>query len=831
LFDSYEDLLGTIFEPGTLPEPPGEESLCMHDLIYSFRMLRKRPSFTVVAVLTLALAIGASTALFSIVNVVVLNPFPYKDPSRLFFVRQSLPKLGVTEQLRSSGPEFVDFTKSGIFERVAAVETVSRNLTGSDEPERVAAAKVSTEFFNLLGIEPLLGRTIAPNEQGPNGERVLVISYALWQRRFGGDKAVFGRKVLLDDEPFTIVGVMPPQFRFEESQAWFPFPFDFAQIARDGRAYLILARTSSATTEQQANAALANLARQNEHDFAGTNQEYAGRAIYLQSLGQYYFGPVRRALFILLGAVGLVLLIACANIANLLLARSMNRSHEIAIRNAMGASRARIIRQMLVESAVLGLLGGGLGLLIASWGTRLLFNLIPTGVLPSGVAVTMNVQVLLFTLVVSLVTAFIFGLWPAIQGSRTQTREALQAASQRATAGVGVRFAQSVLVVVEVALSLILLVMAGLMIRSFAKLTNIDPGMSTANVMSMRLNRSPAKSKDGSQNAIFFQRVIDRVKTLPGIEAAGVASHMPFVYTEDWPITVESVANAGAQTQSIDTRTVSADYFNTMQIPLAGGQFFSVEDGPQAAPVVVVNQAMANHYRPSQDPFGKKIKIGNADSKSPWFTVKGVVKDSAQAALDQEIRPEIYFALGQMAGRYRRMNLAVRTSVDPKTTVAAIQSAIREVDKDQPVYQIQTIDELIGDSVGTRRFALTILILFAVLALVLAVSGIYGVISYSVTQRTQEIGIRMALGAKATDVLRLVLVQFMRLTVIGVALGLVAAYVLTRLMTSLLFGVTATDITTFVLVPISLSLVALVACLIPARRATRVDPLVALRYE
>jgi putative ABC transport system permease protein len=803
----------------------------MHDLIYCLRMLRKWPSFTLVAVLTLALAIGASTALFSIVNVVVLNPFPYKDPSRLFFVRQSLPKIGVQDQFRSSGPEFVDFAKSGIFERVAAFEPVSRNLTGSDEPERIAAAKVSTDFFNILGVEPLIGRTIAPNEQGPKGERVLVISHGLWQRRFGGDKAVLGQKVSLDDEPFTIIGVMPPQFRFDEAQAWFPFPFDFNEGPRAGRTFPILARTNSGATVEQVNAALANLARQNEQDFISTNQEYAGRGIYVQPLAEFYFGPVRRALLILMGAVGLVLLIACANIANLLLAKSMSRSHEIAIRNAMGASRARIIRQMLVESAVLGLMGGVLGLLIASWGTRLLFNLIPTGTIPAGVDVTMNVQVLLFTLAVSLVTAFIFGLWPAIQGSRTQTREALQLASQRATAGVGARRAQSVLVVAEVSLSLILLVMAGLMIRSFAKLTNIDPGMSTTNVMTMRINRSPAKSKDGSQNAIFFQNVIDRVKTLPGVEAAGVASHMPFVYTEDWPITVESVANAGAQTQSIDTRTVSADYFTTMQIPLVGGQSFSADDGPQSPPVVIVNQAMANRYWTNQDPLGKRIKIGNPDSKSPWFTVKGVVKDSAQSALDRGIKPEIYFALGQMAGRYRRMNLAVRTSVDPKSTLAAIQAAIREVDKDQPVYQIQTIDELIRDSISTRRFALTILILFAALALVLAVSGIYGVISYSVTQRTQEIGIRMALGAKGADVLRLVLGQFMRLTVVGVALGLVGAYALTRLMTSLLFGVTATDVTTFVLVAVSLLLVALVACLIPARRATRVDPLVALRYE
>ena len=794
-------------------------------------MLRKRPSFTIVAVLTLALAIGASTALFSIVNVVILNPFPYKDPARLFYVRQSLPKIGVQDQFRASGPEFMDFAKSGIFERVAAIEPVSRNLTGSDEPERVAAAKVSTEFFTMLGIEPLIGRTIAPNEQGTSGQKVLVISHGLWQRRFGGDYAVLGQKVSLDDEPFTIIGVMPPQFRFDEAQAWFPFPFDFNEGSRAGRSFPIVARTSPGTTVEQVNAALANLARQNEQDFLSTNQEYAGRGIRVQPLAEFYFGPVRRTLLILMGAVALVLLIACANIANLLLAKSMGRAHEIAIRKSMGASRARIIRQMLIESAVLGLLSGVLGLLIALWGTRLLFNLIPAGTIPLGLEVTMNVPVLLFALGVSLATAFIFGLWPAIQGSRIQTREALQTASLRATAGVAARRAQNVLVVAEVCLSLILLVMAGLMIRSFAKLANIDPGMSTANVMSMRINRSPAKSKDGAQSAVFFQNVIDRVKTLPGVEAAGVASHMPFVFTEEWPITVESLTDVAAQTQSVDTRTVSTEYFSTMQIPLAGGQVFSAEDGPQGQPVVVVNQAMANRYWPDQDPLGKRIKIGNLDSKGPWFTVKGVVKDSAQSALDQGVRPEIYFSLGQMAGRYRRMNLAVRTSVDPRSTLGAIQAAIREVDKDQPVYQIQTIDELIRDSVGTRRFALTILILFAVLALVLAVSGIYGVISYSVTQRTQEIGIRMALGAKAPDVLRLLLVEFMRLTALGVALGLVAAYLLTRLMTSLLFGVTATDVTTFVLVPIGLSLVALVACLIPARRATRVDPLVALRYE
>lgn len=803
----------------------------LQDLRYCFRMLRQRPSFTIVAVATLALGIGASTAIFSIVNVVILNPFPYPDPERLVLVRQQLPQIGVSDQLRSSGPEFVDLVQSGIFERVAAYEPVSRNLTGSEEPERVAATKVSTDFFPMLGVEPFLGRTILPEEQGPKGQRVLVISHSLWQRRFGGDKAVLGQKVALDDEPFTIVGVMPPKFRYDGSDAWFPFPFDFSQSSRSGRSFPILARTRPGGLDQL-KAQLEALARRDEQTYSSVNPEYQGRSLYVQPISEFYFGVVRKALFILLGAVGLVLLIACANIANLLLARSMGRSQEMAIRLAMGANRLRIIRQLLTESAVLALIGGGLGLMLATWAIQGLVALAPSGTIPPGVEVHMDTRVLLFALATSLLTALVFGLWPALQITRPQVQQALSAGNKRTTATGGQRRAQNFLVVAEVGLSLVLLVMAGLVLRSFLKLTSIDSGMNTSNLLSMRLNRSPAKSKDGQQNALFFQQTIDRVKTVPGVVDVAAASHMPFVFTEDWTVTVESRALPEDRlTQNIDTRTVSAEYFSVMGISRVAGEFFSLQDGPESAPVIIVNEAMARRFWPGEDAIGKRIKLGKSDSKSPWFTIKGVVKDSAQQALETGVKPEAYFALGQMAGRYRRMNLAVRTSVDPKTLVAAIQRAIREVDSGQPVYQIQTMTELVGESLGTRRFVLFILLLFAGLALVLAATGIYGVISYSVAQRTHEMGIRVALGARAADVFKLVVGQYMRLAAAGVVLGLIGAFALTRVMNSLLFGVTPTDALTLATVSAGLIVVALLASYLPARRATKVDPVVSLRYE
>ncbi len=815
----------------------------LQDLRYGARMSFKRPGFTLVAILTLALGIGASTAIFSVVNVVILNPFPYRDHQRLFLVRQNLPKLGVPDQLRASGAEFADFAKSPVFEQVAAWEPVSRNLTGGQEPERVAPAKVSADFFSMLGIEPVLGRVIRPDEQGPNGERVLVISHGLWQRRFGGDPNVLGKQVALDDEPYTIIGVMPQRFWFDGRDGWFPFPFNLGDATRNsGRAFGILAKLKPGVTEPQAKAELELLARQNEQAFAATNPEYVGRGIYLQPYREFVYGAMRSVTLILLAAVGLVLLIACANIANLLLTRAASRAPEIAIRAALGASRWRIVRQLLTESLLLSIFGGSLGVLIALWGIDALVALVPAGNIPTGVEITMDGRVLLFTLGASLLTALLFGLWPALQSSGSETQESLKAGAQRATASRRNRRLQNALVVAEVSLSLILLVMAGLMIRSFARLTSVDTGFDTENLLSMRLNRSPAKSGGGKLMGAFFQQLIDRVSTVPGVKGVAVASHMPFDFSEDGTITADNNAlPAERRTQNVDTRTVSPDFFRVMGIPLLQGEFFTARDAGDPttqegfanfAGVVVINQSLARRFWPDENPVGKRLKPGRPENpNNPWFVVKGVAADSNQGSLDAQVKPEVYFAMGQLAWRYRRMNLAIRTHGDPHNLINQIQKEIWSVDRDQAVYQVQTMEQMVGASIGTRRFAMLLLLLFAGLAVTLAAIGIYGVMSYAVTQRTHEIGVRMALGAGARDVLKLVIRQGMRPALLGVGLGLAGAFALTRMMKGLLYDVSATDPLTFAAITLLLTAVAILACLIPARRATKVDPMIALRCE
>jgi putative ABC transport system permease protein len=798
------------------------------DLHYGVRMLMKKPGFTLIAVITLALGIGANTAVFSVANVVLLHPFPYPDHSRIYYVYQSMPKIGEQKKFGVSGHEFIGLTQRKFYDQIAAVHrTLSLNLSGGLEPERITAARVSADFFSLLGVNPLLGRTIKSEDQGRRGERVMVISHGLWQRRFGGNPEVIGQKAFLDEEPYTIIGVMPPTFFYYGRDAWLPFSFDLHQSQLLG----VLVRLKPGVSLDQANAELEVLARNQEQDMGNSQPEYIGRGIYLHPIYDFYFGEINQVLTVLLGAVGLILLIACANIANLLLARATARTREIALRAALGAGRFRIVRQLLTESLVQALLGGALGVFLALLGVDAIVALIPHGTIPAELQIGINGQVLFGTFIVSLMSALLFGLWPALSVSKPDLNVALKDGAQT-FAGVRLAGARSLLVVFQVAISLVLLVIAGLTVRSLIRLMNVDPGFNTENLLTMRLNISPARSRNGQQMAIIFQQLSDRIRTVPGVRSAAFASHIPIDQTESWTVTVEhNASQGGLQTESVDTRTISADYLQVMGIRLIEGEWVTVDDKQGAPLVVIINQAMARRCWPNESAVGKRLKVGGGTSNNPWMTVKGVVADSAQSSLSASINPEVYFPHGLLAHIFRRMNLVVRTNVDPASLIGSIKHEIQSLYKDQPVYNILTMDEFIARDLSTLRFTMILLGVFAGLALALASVGVYGVISYSVAQCTREFGIRIALGAQARDVLKPIFAHGMMLVLIGVALGLFASLALTRLVERLLFGVGAMDPMTFVVSALLLTLVALLACWVPARRAAKVDPLVALRCE
>jgi putative ABC transport system permease protein len=802
------------------------------DLHYGVRMLMKTPGFTLIAVITLALGIGANTALFSVANAVLLNPFPYPDHSRIHYVWQSLPKIGVQERYGTAGQEFADLKQCQAFERVAAFAiNVGRNLTGSHEPEKIDIARVTGDFFPLLGVNPLLGRAINSEDQWPRSRRVLVINHSLWQRRFGGSPDVIGQKVFLDDEPYTIIGVMPPKFYLAGRDAFMPYLFDISQIGPGSEAFYVMVRLKSGVSVDQANAKLGLIARNQEQAWGNSQPEYIGRGLYLRPISEFYFEQINEVLVVLLGAVGLILLIACANIANLLLARATVRTREIALRAALGAGRLRIVRQLLTESLALALLGGALGVLLALLGSGGIVALIPAGTIPPELQININGQALFGAFIVSLVSALLFGLWPALSLSKPDLNNELKEGGQTSAGGRHTG-ARSMLVVFQVAISLVLLVVAGLMVRSIVRLMKVDPGLNTENLLTMRLNISPARSGDGRQNAAIFQQLSDRIRTIPGVRSAAFASHIPFDFTFASTVTIEQNASQGAlQTESVDTRTISTDYLQVMGIRLIEGEGFTVEDKQGTPLVVIINQAMARRFWPNESAVGKRLKEGRGTSNNPWMSVKGVVADSAQSSLSASISPEVYFPNGQKPYCCRRMNLIMRTDIDPAGLIGPIRREIQSVDKDQPVYFVRTMEEYIARSVSTQRFAMTLLVIFAGLALALSCVGVYGVISYSVAQCTREFGIRIALGAQTRDVVKLVIAHGMVLVLIGVALGLGASFALTWLVESLLFGVGTMDPMTFVMGALLLALIALLACWVPARRATKVDPLVALRCE
>ena len=797
------------------------------DVRYGLRMLRKNSGFTAVAVLTLALGIGANTAIFSVVNGVLLRPLPYPDPDRIVMVYETYrPRF---DRSTTSPGNFHDWQeKNEVFEHMAAINYTSYTLTGNGEPERVPTARVSPAFFPLMGVRPVLGRGLLPEEDSPGREQVVVLGYGLWQRRFGGRPGLLGETITLDGKPYTVVGVMPASFQYpRDAQAWVPLVLPPDQ-KNSRRSWFLraIARLEPGLRLEQAQAGMDTLARQLEQQYPKSNKN---RGVNLVPLHEAHVYRVRSILWMLQGVVGFVLLIACANMANLLLVRAAAREKEMAIRAAIGAGRARLVRQLLTESVLLAATGGALGLLLA-WGGVKMFIAFSPPYFPRLDAVRLDGQVLAFTLGLSVLTGIMFGLAPALRSSAPDLNQALKEGLRTGGTGSGLlrqHRLRNLLVVGEVALALVLLVGAGLLIRSFLLLTGQDTGFKPEKLLTMVLSLPQYKYPDQPQQRQFFQQLVERTKLLPEVRSAAAINALPF---SDWMWQWSFQLEEGAVPEtkgSASYQIATPGYFRSLGIPLVRGRTFTEQDTEAADGVVVVNQAFAQRYFPQGDPLGQRIVIHARPAR--WNTIVGVVGDIRHSGLHEEPKPEMYRPFAQAPGA--TMMLVVRTDGNPLRLAAALRSQVNTLDPDQPIGKISTMAGLISDSVAQPRFYTLLLSLFAGLAAVLAAVGIYGVISYSVSQRTHEIGIRMALGAQRADILKMMVGRGLLLTLLGVALGLGGAFAATRVLSSLLFGVTPTDPATFAAVAAVLAAVALLACYLPARRATKVDPMVALRYE
>ena len=815
------------------PSPPGRKNIVAdlwQDLRYALRMLLKNPGFSAVAIIALALGIGANSAIFSVVNTVMLRPLPYKDADRLVMVWEDASKHGYPRDTPAAA-NYIDWRdQNQVFEGMAAIADQSFNLTNAGDPERVEGRRVSANLFPLLGVEPELGRVFRSEEDQPGANRVAILSHRFWHRRFGADPGIAGKTVTLNGESVVVVGVMPSEFQFptREDELWVPIGFTQAEAANRGRHYLqVLARLKPGVTVQQAQSEMSTIATRLQQQYPEANTDLGAAVVPLH---EQVVGDIKPALMVLLGAVGLVLLIACANVANLLLARAAVRQKEIALRVALGASRFRLIRQFLTESVLLGVIGGALGLALAVAGLKLLTAFIPPNI-PQIKAITIDGRVLGFTVMVSLVTGLIFGLVPAIQSSLLKPIETLKEGGRDST-GTGGNRIRGFLIISEVAVSLILLIGAGLLINSFLRLRNVDPGFRTENLLTMKVVLPDLKYREPAQRAAFYTDLTRRLESVPGVKSAAVTTNLPlYRQGNSIGITVEGKPEPPpGHPLIVVTRIISPRYFETMSIPLLAGRHLTDQDTATSPNVVVISEAMARKHWPGEDPIGKRIAPGSVQSPEDWCTVVGMVKDVRQFDLIAEPRPQMYFSY-QQAGFFAPRDLVVKTDVDPLSLAGTVRKTVWEVDKDQPVSNIATMDDIVAESVARQRFSMLLLAIFAGLALLLAAVGIYGVMSYTVAQRRGEIGIRMALGAGKLDVLKVTVGRSLKLVLIGVAVGLAGAFMLTRLMESLLFGVRATDPATFAAISFLLIAVALIASYVPARRATRVDPLVALRYE
>ena len=811
------------------------------DLRFGARMLGKRPGFTAVAVVTLALGIGANTAIFSVVNGLLLRPLPFADSERLAIVWTHSPGANVAQDWPSPGQFAAVKAQAAAFEALALAQGTSYNLATESGAERIGAVLATSEMFPLLGVRPLLGRVFLPEEDAPGRPPTVVLSHGLWQRRFGSDPGVVGRAITLNGQSHEVVGVMPADFSLgyevmptvgsvQQPDVLLPLPLDAERRERQGdENFNVLGRLRPGATLEQARTELDQAARNLAQRFPEQYPPSRAFSFSARPLLEQVVGDVRPALLVLLGAVGFVLLIACANVANLLLARAAVREKEMAVRTAIGAGRGRIVRQLLTESLVLSFAGGALGLVIAFWGLDALRALAP-GNIPRLSNVALDGRVLLFTSAVTMLTGVLFGLAPALRGSRVNLGETLKEGGRGMAGGQGQRL-RDALVVVEIALPLVLLAGAGLLVRSFVRVQQVEPGFDPRGVVSMRLSVTGTPYQ-GERSTEFYRQTLERVRALPGVESAGAASIIPLSGSIGWgSVTIEGyVPTTGQESIQADYRIAGTGYFETMRVPLLSGRHFDERDAAKDAPkAVVIDEKMARTYWPGQEAVGKRLKPGGAGSDSPWRTVVGVVGSVKQYALDTDSRVTVYMPHGQSPSG--TMYVVARTSGDPGALAQAMTREARAVEPNVPVYDVKTMGARLSDSLARRRFAMTALGLFALVALLLAAVGIYGVMSYSVAQRTREIGVRVALGASRRDVLGLVLRRGLLLAGLGIGAGLVGAVPLARVMSSLLYGVSASDPLTYAAISLLLALAALLACYVPARRATKVDPMVALRYE
>jgi putative ABC transport system permease protein len=809
----------------------------LQDIRYGTRMLVRYPGFSAVAVLALALGIGANTAIFSVVNAVLLRPLPFSESDRLMNVWETNLQRGVNRGAVSY-PNFADWREQNqVFEAMSSFYTSDFILTGGDEPARLQGAIVNADLFSILGEEPTLGRTFLPDEDKPGeGGGVVILSHRLWRQRFSADANVLGRGIVLNGKSYNVVGVMPEGFQFpiqnEPVELWATVAIDSTGnkpiTSQRGAHYIgVIARLRPGVTKSSAQSEMDAIVGRLEDQYPDTNSH---RGVYIEPALDSLVGDVRPALLILLSAVGCVLLIACANVANLLLTRATTRHKEMAIRAALGASRLRVVLQLLRESVMLSMLGGALGLLVARWGTDLLVAFGGDDI-PRVKQIGIDGRVLGFTLMVSILTGLIFGFLPAIHSSKSDLTEALKEGGRSSTDGIKRNRVRGMLVIAEVAIAVVLLVGAGLLIQSLWRLQQVNPGFNPQNVLTLTLGLPEVKYPTERQ-AQFYSELLSRIETLPGVISASAVLPLP-LSSDRVRTTFETEGRpmAKGDLPATEYRAAGLNYFRTMEIPLLRGRDFTARDDNKAPPVIIVNDAFARRFFPGEEVIGKHIKPGISTDEAPpaLREIIGVVGNVKHLSLGAEPDPESYVPEAQLP--FDSMAIVVRTKNDPRGILGAVQGEVRAMDKDLPVYNVKTLDEYLAASSAQPRFNTFLLAVFAGMALILTAVGLYGVMSYSVSQRTHEIGIRMALGAQQKDVLSIVVRQGMALTLAGVGAGLLGAYFITRLMSSLLFGISSTDPLTFIVISVLISLVALGACIVPARRATKVDPIVALRYE